>query len=270
MAVLDIHFASNTLSRKVSMKAIVPTDPYNAYTGMATEYHEDNPMRSLYLLHGYGGDCTDWIDNTDIMRLAQEHQLAVFLPSGENSFYVDSTVRGAWEKFFIDELVPFTRSTFNISHDIDDTFIAGNSMGGFGALSIGLGHPEVFGKIAALSSALILDDIDGIGPGYHDPIADYDYYHSVFGDLSEVVGGPNDPRERMRRTLENGTMQPLYMTCGTEDGLVAHNRSFIALARETGASIVYEEHPGGHDWTFWNEQIVTVIEWMDTKKGSQQ
>lgn len=269
MAVLNISFASNALKRKVSMKAIIPADPYDTDTGTAPEYGEDgSPMHSLYLLHGYGGDCNDWIDNTDIQRLARKHRIAVFLPSGENSFYVDSAMRGSWESFIVDELVPFTRCMFRISRNAADTFIAGNSMGGFGALNLGLGHPRIFGKVAALSSALILDTIDGIEPGYRDPIADYDYYHSVFGDLAKIVDGPNDPRERMRVAVCEKTMQPLYLACGSEDFLIEHNRAFAALARELGADAVYEEHPGVHDWTFWNRQIATAIEWMDAKEGN--
>ncbi|WP_303166645.1 alpha/beta hydrolase [Bifidobacterium dentium] len=270
MAVLDIFFASNALKRKTSMKAIIPADPYDTDTGTAPEYDEFcNPMRSLYLLHGYGGDCNDWIDNTDIQRLAKNHRIAVFLPSGENSFYVDSAMRGDWESFIVDELVPFTRRMFNVSHDAANTFIAGNSMGGFGALNLGLGHPEIFGKAAALSSALILDTINGIEPGYRDLIADYDYYRSVFDDLTKIAGGPNDPRERMRMAVHEGTMQPLYLACGSEDFLIERNRAFVALARELGVDVVYEEHSGVHDWTFWNQHITTAIEWMDDKERNR-
>ncbi len=267
MAILDISFASNALKRKTSMKVILPIDPYDVYSGKAAEY-DDEPMKSLYLLHGYGGDATDWLNNTDIETYAVKHHLAVFLPNGENSFYVDSVARGPWESYVANELVPFTRRMFNVSRKAQDTFIAGNSMGGFGALNLGIGHPETFGKVAAFSSALILRNINGIEPGYSDLIADYDYYRAVFGDLSCVAGGGNDPLVRMDAALCENSLQPLYMACGSKDFLLGENRSFVSDARECGADLIYEEHEGSHDWTFWNTHIEKAIEWMFEEEGN--
>lgn len=269
MAILDISFASNALKRKTSMKAILPIDPYDACSGKAVEY-DGEPMKSLYLLHGYGGDATDWLNNTDIETYAGKHHLAVFLPNGENSFYVNSKAIGSWESYVANELVPFTRRMFNISRETRDTFIAGNSMGGFGALNLGLGHPKTFGKVAALSSALILRNINGVEPGYIDSIADYDYYHAVFGDLSCVAGSEKDPLARMDAALCENSPQPLYMVCGNEDFLLEENRSFASEARDRGADLIYEEHEGSHDWKFWNTHIEKAIEWMLEEKESRR
>ena len=265
MAILDIAFASNALKRKTSMKAILPVDPYDACSGTVPEY-DGKPLKSLYLLHGYGGDATDWLNNTDIERYANDHRLAVFLPNGENSFYVNSVALGPWESHVVNELVPFTRRMFNISRETQDTFIAGNSMGGFGALNLGLGHPDTFGKVAALSSALILRNINGMESGYSDLIANYDYYHAVFGDLSCVAGSGNDPLVRMDVALHGNTLQPLYMACGNEDFLLEENRGFVSETRDRGAELIYEEHEGSHDWTFWNTYIEKAIEWMLEEK----
>ena len=77
------------------------------------------------------------------------------MPTGENKFYCDSEISGdRYGKFIAEDLVEFTRDTLPLSRKREDTFIGGLSMGGFGSIVNGLRHPETFGCITALSSAL--------------------------------------------------------------------------------------------------------------------
>ena len=144
MAILQVNFLSRALFRTVPAYVVLPTDRIPA--------EEDKPFKTLCLLHGLLGNYTDWVHNTQIQRLAEDRRLAVVMPSGDNSFYVDNPVSKNGE-FIGRELVELTRRMFPLSHKREDTFIAGLSMGGFGALRNGLCYPETFGYIAGLSSA---------------------------------------------------------------------------------------------------------------------
>ena len=159
MAVFDIDFFSSTLGRLAPLTAIVPIErpkrPGMDKAGMASE-----PFRALYLLHGYNGTDTDWIRGSRIGQLAQEHNIAVFMPAGENSFYLDDPIRGAYySKLICEELIEFTRAVFPLSARREDTYLGGFSMGGYGALRNGLLRGDVFNGIVALSSAIIVDTL---------------------------------------------------------------------------------------------------------------
>ena len=101
--------------------------------------------KTLYLLHGLLGNYTDWVTRTRIQEWAEAKNLVVVMPSGDNSFYVDQEVKNNDFGIFIGtELIEVTRKMFHLSNRRDDTFIAGLSMGGFGALRNGLKYYSKF------------------------------------------------------------------------------------------------------------------------------
>lgn len=267
MAVCDINLYSRALRRRVSVTAIVPLERAEDDADAPVE---EGPLRSLYLLHGFTGAGRDWVENTEVCRLAQRYRVTVIMPDGENSFYVDSPGHGHWERFVAEELVDFTRRLLPLSDDPHLTYVAGNSMGGFGALNVGLGHPETFGGVAALSPALVLDRIAGVGEGFEDGVADYAYYASVFGDLDRVVGGPLDPRSRLRRAVSENRQPRMWMSCGTEDSLLDVDRDFASYARSLGARFVYRESAGTHDWDYWSRMLEQVFVWMCAGHGADK
>ena len=154
MAVFDITLFSNTLHRQVPLTAIIPVEVIEI-PGFP-KIDKSKPFRSLFLLHGFSGAHTDWLRGSRIEQLAMMHNIAVFCPSGENSFFLDDKKRDAlYEKYLCEELIDFTRRVFPVSKERKDTAIGGLSMGGYGALRNGLKRSDVFGNIIALSSALI-------------------------------------------------------------------------------------------------------------------
>ena len=145
MAYLQINFLSESLCRQTILNAVVPVG--------------GKPFKTLYLLHGLYGNCMDWLANTRIAYWAEARNLAVIMPSADNSFYTDNEKSFAmYGEFFGRELVDVTRELLPLSHRREDTFIAGLSMGGYGAIRTGLKYHKTFGAIAGLSSALITDD----------------------------------------------------------------------------------------------------------------
>ena len=268
MAIIQANFMSQSLMRTVPIQVILPVDKF---TRPGEPAREDKPFKTLYLLHGIFGNCTDWLSGTRVQRWAEEKNLAVVMPSGENGFYIDQEHAGNFYGEYIGkELIEMTRKMFPLSDKREDTFIAGLSMGGYGAIRNGLKYNETFGAIAGLSGALILDamqkdDFQGIGHEEH-----------YFGNLKEAYRSDKNPKviidELMRKKSVDGSIPipDIYIACGTEDFLIEANRDLKAYLEDKGIKYTYEEGPGSHSWDFWDTYIKRVIDWLpleDTTAG---
>ena len=242
MALLQCTFFSQALMRTVPIQVVLPTDKALGPNAPAPK----GPFPTLYLLHGIFGDQTDWVCGTRIQAWATERNLAVVVPAGENSFYVDNKKASALYGTFIGkELVDFTRRTFPLSTKREETFIGGLSMGGFGSIVNGLQNPETFGAVCALSSALILDSMMENKEYTDFLMSTKGYYESVFGDLDQVKGGPNDYDALAEKVAASGGPKPkFYLACGTEDGLIGVNRSSGTTCRLWGTSSPTRKGPG--------------------------
>lgn len=265
-----MDFVSQCLMRTVTVKVIIPLDKIAKMNGEKAYVPEK--FKTLYLLHGMLGNHTDWIDGTRIQRWAQEKNLAVVMPAGENRFYVDNPREGAYFGEFIGkELVEFTRKMFPLSDRREHTFIAGLSMGGYGAIRNGLKYHDTFSHIAGLSSGIMLDDIlhsDNASPM---PFMRRSYYESVFGDLDKLKGSDMDYEALILDLKKKKEQIPrIYLCCGTEDFLLGKNRAYRDFLRKQGVDLVYEEGHGAHTWDFWDAYIQRVLEWLpldETSKG---
>ena len=148
-----------SLQRRTSISVILPAD--NIHFLQDTEEIVPQPYRTLYLLHGLYGSDDIFLANTSIQKFAEDHGIAIVIPCGENSFYVDNEKAHAYYGEYVgQELLDITRNIFPLSDKREDTFIAGFSMGGYGALRNGLKYSQNFSKIGMISPALITDDID--------------------------------------------------------------------------------------------------------------
>lgn len=261
MAILDVNFFSNALARQVSYKAIIPIDGA-VFPGRPAK--EVKPFKTLYLLHGIFGDYTDWLVKSRIVLFAEEHNIAVVMPSGENGFYVDhEACRSYYGEYIGKELVEETRKLFNLSHKREDTFIAGLSMGGYGALRNGLKYYNNFGAIAALSSALIIDDAIISTEENSFEFGRKSYYEAVFGNVDNIRGSDKDLEALVKNiSNEGGNMPRLYLACGTEDTLLVNNHKFRDFLISENVKHTYEEGSGVHDWKFWDEYIEKAIKWL--------
>ncbi|WP_019637284.1 alpha/beta hydrolase [Paenibacillus fonticola] len=262
MATLQVNFFSKCLRREVTFNALLPLDS-PVIPGQTEEENEIKPLKTLYLLHGYSGSYGDWLSFSRIRELSDQHKIAVIMPSGENHFYVDDQDMGAlYGEFIGKELVEFTRTLFPLSAEREDTFIGGLSMGGYGAIRNGLKYASQFGRIIALSSAILPYKIANAAPSFSDGVGDYKYFTRVFGNLEHLLGSDKDPEALVRRLKESGAPIPLiYMACGNEDFLLDVNQQFRDFLVREGAPLTYVESAGAHTWDFWSEYIVHAIEW---------
>lgn len=254
MAYYRIDYFSNALHRGTSFEMLIPND---LPEGMP---EPEKPMKTLFLLHGYTGKAGNWVPDD----LPVKYNFAIVMPSAENSFYLDGLSTGhAFQTMVGIELVDYVRKTFGLAQKPEDTFIAGLSMGGFGALHTGLAYPDRFGKIGALSSALIVHEVATMKPGQGNPVANYEYYRECFGDPATAAERDCNPEVLARKLKAEGKAIPgIYMACGTEDFLIENNRAFHRFLEDEKIPHEYHEGKGIHDMVFWSEYIRKAVEWM--------
>ncbi len=264
MAVFHVNFMSEALGRTVPLCVILPTD--KVYFGDAPRREEGKPFKTLYLLHGIIGSHIDWLYGTRIQRYAEERDLAVVMPAGENGFYVDQPWNLAMYGDFVGrEVVEFTRKSFPLSHKREDTYIGGLSMGGFGAMRNGLKYHETFGAIISLSGAFVFDEsflIKTENPRF--PSETEEFKHSCFGpDLEAALKSDSNPMVLIEQMAKDGTQFPdIYLACGEQDFLLEKNNVLAKLFDSHGINYLYETGPGAHEWDFWDTYIKRALEWL--------
>ncbi len=251
MSDINVKFFSKELNRKVSFDIIIPND---------VQYGESpRHIRTLFLLHGYTGSAENWVPK----HLCEKYGFAVVLPNGENSFWLDGMSSGhSYCRFVGVELVDYIRKTFGLAQCPEDTYILGLSMGGFGSIHTALKYPERFGKLGAMSSALIHREVATMTEGSSNGVANYEYYRECFGEPSELLASENNPEVLALADKENGTLPEMYLCCGTEDFLLERNREFHKFLTENEIPHIYLESGGSHDYTFWDEYTIKIIDWM--------
>lgn len=262
MALFNIQFYSTSLARSTQMLLLLPNDV--APDGQVNNENYQRKMKTLVLLHGYSGSFYDWLTGSRVQELSARYNLAVVMPNGENSFYLDQKGTGhAYGTFVGEELITYLQKTFHIAMCKEDTYIGGLSMGGFGALHTGLLYPEHYSKIFALSSALIMHEVMAMKEGEGNEVADYDYYRTVFGEPGKLENSENNPEYLVKRRKKEGEqIQPVFMACGTEDFLLENNRKFRDFLVAEGVDLTYQESAGIHDWEFWCRYLEPSIQWL--------
>ena len=265
MALGTINIFSKHLRRTVTFNVIIPADKMVFGHEQTQKKEKVKPYKTLYLLHGIFGNYTDWVSGTRIQAWAQDRNCAVVMPSGYNKFYVDNELSGEYySKFIGEELVEITRKMFNLSHKREDTFIAGLSMGGYGALVNGLKYHKTFGYIAALSAAVHMEHFVNVKEDAENEILSRSELTSIFGDLDKLMGSDKDYKYFARNIKSKKPM--IFMACGTEDHLLEYNRIFRDYLLNLNYDVTYFESTGGHDWIFWDTYILKVLEWLPLDK----
>ncbi|SDM62813.1 alpha/beta hydrolase [Acetanaerobacterium elongatum] len=266
MAHIQCSFYSNSLKKNANVMVFIPTMSADDYlTQQHINYYRQNAKyQTLYLLHGSYGDCTDWVRLANIERYAQEKTLAVVMPSAENSSYVNMDRGEAYLNYISEELPAFLSKVFPLSRRREHTFIAGLSMGGYGAFRVAFEHPEQYGCAASLSGGLDMAALQNSTEA-HMTLMPQNYIKAVFSDKSKIASSNNDLPTLLRLCLKKGVKLPqLYMTCGTEDFIYPTNETFYRQAEQLGINVQFERHHGVHNWDYWDAHIRDVLNWLPT------
>jgi S-formylglutathione hydrolase FrmB len=239
------QIVSKLMGRSLLYRVILP----KSYKFQPTKYY---PV--IYLLHGLTGHYTNWIDKAKLTEHGVQHEFIIITPEGDNGWYTDSVSKpnDKYESYIVKELIPEIDKKFRTVSDRERRFIAGLSMGGYGAIKFGLKYPDMFSLVGSFSGALGVAAYSSKNP---DPISMS--LASVFGDLDSETRKNNDIFKMIREVTPDKlkSMPFIYQSCGTEDFLVQNNREFLALLNEKKVPHEYREHPGGHNWVFWDDQV---------------
>jgi S-formylglutathione hydrolase FrmB len=256
MILSQINLCSDMLMTRCTVNVMLPqrkpTDPHD-------NFH--SPFRVLYLLHGYSDDQTAWQRWTSIERYAEGLNLAVVMPAAQNSFYTDMAHGGKFFTFLTEELPTLLHELFPLSSARADTFVAGLSMGGYGAFKMALSRPDQFAAAASLSGAVDIAEVVKRNNQPDNP-AWLEQMQNIFGDLSKVPGSPHDLFNLAKKVSLSGNKPRLFQYCGTDDFLYQDNLRLRDFIRPLGFDYTYEETRGGHTWDHWDRTIQRVLGWL--------
>jgi len=255
MALIHCNFIAETLGLSMSMDVILPQ---RSLEEMKAEQQPKVP--TLYLLHGLSDDHTIWQRRTSIERYVEGRNLAVVMPAVHRSFYTDMAYGGKYWQFISEEVPAVARSLFPLSDKRKDNFVAGLSMGGYGAFKLALTLPDRFAAGASLSGAV---EMAQLASNNHNDDPEWTaYLETIFGDLSKVAGSVNDLRFLAQQAAKLAEKPRLYQCCGTDDFLYQDNLTYRDFIKPLGFDYTYAEGPGEHTWAFWDEYIQKVLDWI--------
>ena len=248
------NFYSYVLNRAVDISVVVPsvTCPESLGLGGTTPWHElPAKFPVLYLLHGFGNNHAQWFGYSNVEMYAEERRIAVVTMSAENKAYADAGADD-FARFVDEELPAFVTNYFPVSAKPEETYIAGLSMGGFGALLHGITHPSRYRAIGSFSGGTGINPVTFV----EDPLG-------AKGIEAELPRRFDLAALADDAAAAGATLPPLYIACGTEDFLYQANLVFKDHLVELGADVTWDEVAGfGHEWRFWDMQVEKFLDWI--------
>ena len=245
MAQIYCNFVSYSLGYGVDISITLPTisscdigpEKRPCHTPLA-------PYPVLYLLHGHGNDYKCWLRYTSMERYAEERRIAVVTCSVGNKAYMNAAYGERYYDFIAYELPEFICGNFPVSGDPQHTYIAGLSMGGYGALAHGLSRPEAFRAVGSFS-----------------PSIDPDARKKTLGhELPPTL----NLHEELDRDLDQGRRLPdLFLCCGEKDFLYLSASNFHDELERKGVKHVWDTLPEyEHEWSFWDIELEKFLNWL--------
>jgi putative tributyrin esterase len=268
--VQTVSFKSAAVGRTMKYNIYLPAD----YATSTERY----PV--LYLLHGLTSNFRAW-NFLGAPKYAAEYDLIVVMPDVGNSWYVnwaksEEGQKNGWEDFIIRDLIPHVDSAYRTIAEREGRAINGLSMGGYGAMSLGLKHPDLFCSIGSHSGVIGYARsqkkrlAEGEGPWiiWENRLTDKpDPSIGVEGFSSQVERTPrgqiflsaedcdaSDPFILVLQTPVED-LPHIYIDCGTEDGLINGARDFIRVLEENKIPFTYAQSGGGHVAAYWAREV---------------
>ena len=245
VALRDIAFQSASLNRAMQYRVIQPVT-----------VKEGQRLPVVYLLHGSGGEFRDWSNDSDVAHFA-ETGLILVMPEGAGSYYTNAVEppQDRYEDYIVKDLIAEVEAQLPAATGRSNRAIVGISMGGFGAVKLGLRHPDLFAFVGGISSAIDVPrrafTIKRLQQSRH--------YESIFGPSGSRTRRDNDPFALARTT--NPDVAPyFFLTCGEQEGLLPPNREFAALLAQRHFQFEFHTVAGHHDWNQWNAWLPALFQ----------
>jgi S-formylglutathione hydrolase FrmB len=238
----DESFHTAALGRTMKYRVLLPED----YEKSQRRY----PV--LYLLHGLGGDYTDWTTRSNVAEYSRTLPLIIVMPDGNNAWYTNSE-EGSYETYLLTDLQADVVTKYRTINSRYGRAIAGLSMGGFGALKMALKRPATFAVAGSFSGAF-----GATRAGELEKLISKEEaarLERIFGPADSAARKEND-LFTLAAAVKPGGAPYLYVDCGIADNaLIAANREVVAALHKTGAAYEYHEIAGGHSWDYWDRRI---------------
>ena len=243
MSYNNITYFSNALGKQSNMLVYVPDNLGEA------------PFRVVYQLHGHSDDATMWMWRSNISRYAEERGLMIVCPDGGKGYYTNSYQSDEYYEDYIIETVEFIDKVFNTSKKREDRFIGGLSMGGYGAMKIGLKHFDMFSSIGAHSAVMDIKDyykkaLEGVDENLAKRLM------AIFGPLESL----KDEDDIFYLVKKYGDKVRIHFDCGVDDFLFQNNQDLHKFMVENNIKHVYNTYPGAHSWEYWDKHVVEALD----------
>lgn len=247
-----VYRPSDSLKRDVPYRVVLPADYLSS---------SDKRFPVVYLLHGLTGHYNDWTDRTDVAQLATKYNVIIVTPEGGDGWYSDSPVlpQSRYESYLINELIPEIDRSYRTYPERKFRFLAGLSMGGYGAVKFGLKYPNLFAMVGSFSGAFGIAKWTEKKGGNSLIGRSID---SVFGPVGSEARRANDVFEILKNMKPERTdvLPYIYISCGTEDSMIEENRALNKALVEKKIKHDYSTRSGGHDWVFWGGEVQKFLE----------
>jgi len=247
-------------SRSFQAPALEAVLEYSVYLPPGYD-QEDRSYLTVYLLHGYGGDHTNWVRMGDAALTADSliaegsiPPVILVMPDGRNSFYVDSDPDvgfGAFETAIVHDLVSHVDSSYRTVRSRRGRMIAGLSMGGYGAIHLALKYPGQYGAAASLSGAHPRGEPER-----------QDLFSPAFGDPFDPARWEEEnPFNWISRLKESGLRLPVYLTVGDDDApwLYEGSVDFYTALQEAEIPAELRITDGPHSWEVWDAALAETL-----------
>ncbi|RAO98473.1 hypothetical protein PW5551_09665 [Petrotoga sp. 9PW.55.5.1] len=236
--------------------------------------NESRKYPVIYLLHGHDGNEISWkrkglIDQTfdSMIEQGEMPPMVAVMPDAKNSWYVNSPSGIMYESALVEDLTEYIQKNYKVYSNRENRFIAGISMGGYGALKLAFKYPDKFLAAASLSGAILKDvppeketDLDGNEIKVREK-----FYHDAYGE-------PFDPvfweKENVFNYIQNlkdcGLELPVYISCGNEDYFYLYQGAvelYHQLRKNKIPTELYIKN-GNHDWLLWSQEIKEVLKFI--------
>ena len=259
MPSMHIDFYSDTLRIDTGMEVIYPQNTTRTPADLRDVIKP--PFQVLYLLHGNMRYQTGWNRFTNIEQYVMDMGLVVVMPTTYRGHYINQPNGYRYFDYITEELPKIVKNMFNISDKREDTFIAGLSMGGYGALKAAIEKPEQYSYAASLSGVV------NIGTMYNSKDLYSDAERLQTFDGKDPTGGKDDILFRLKEQRKAGVELPkLFVAIGQQDFMYQDNVKFYNETKDL-TDVKFLEEPGGHTWDFWDRNIKRVVsEWLPVKQ----
>lgn len=247
MAVIKIEYYSDVLGMNRHFNLLYPEA--SKVEGFV---NEDIPV--LYLLHGMSGNEDSWLFRSGIDRLVRHTNLAVVMPSTDLGWYTKTRYGMDYFKATAEELPTVVQTFFpKLSTKREKNFVAGLSMGGYGAFKLAL-LTDRFSYAASLSGALGFDNVESKFE------ENKDYWNGVFGNLEEFESSKTDNISNLAKLSKS--RPKMYAWCGEQDFLIDANHRVAKELQALGYDLTYETSDGDHEWYYWSKMLDRVLDWL--------